>query len=61
MPQPRVKVDVAQVSGQVQKIHVQLGQQVKKGEVLVSLDPSWRAVTWRRPKRPAQQAALESL
>ncbi|MFY7856218.1 MAG: biotin/lipoyl-binding protein, partial [Rubrivivax sp.] len=38
--QARHKVDVgAQVSGQIQQIHVQLGQQVKKGELLVSLDP----------------------
>ncbi|MDT9001041.1 efflux RND transporter periplasmic adaptor subunit [Paucibacter sp. APW11] len=38
--QPRLKVDVgAQVSGQVLRLHVQLGQQVKKGELLVSLDP----------------------
>lgn len=38
--QARHKVDVgAQVSGQIQQIHVQLGQQVRKGELLVSLDP----------------------
>jgi macrolide-specific efflux system membrane fusion protein len=38
--QARTKVDVgAQVSGQIQTIHVQLGQEVKKGELLVSLDP----------------------
>lgn len=34
------RVDVgAQVSGQIQSITVQLGQQVKKGDLLVSLDP----------------------
>jgi macrolide-specific efflux system membrane fusion protein len=34
--QPRVKVDVgAQVSGQVQKIHVELGQGGKKGDLLL--------------------------
>ena len=39
--QPRLRVDVgAQVSGQVQKVHVQLGQQVKKGEELISQDPA---------------------
>lgn len=39
--QPRLRVDVgAQVSGQVQKVHVQLGQQVRKGDVLISLDPA---------------------
>lgn len=38
--QAQTKVDVgAQVSGQIQTLHVQLGQQVKKGELLVSLDP----------------------
>lgn len=38
--QAKTKVDVgAQVSGQIQTLHVQLGQQVKKGEPLVSLDP----------------------
>ncbi|HEY1127838.1 MAG TPA: efflux RND transporter periplasmic adaptor subunit [Roseateles sp.] len=38
--QAKTRVDVgAQVSGQIQTIHVQLGQQVRKGELLVSLDP----------------------
>jgi membrane fusion protein, macrolide-specific efflux system len=38
--QAKTKVDVgAQVSGQVQTLHVQLGEQVKKGQLLVSLDP----------------------
>jgi len=38
--QARTRVDVgAQVSGQIQTIHVELGQQVKKGDLLVSLDP----------------------
>ena len=38
--QAKTRVDVgAQVSGQIQTIHVQLGQQVKKGDLLVSLDP----------------------
>lgn len=38
--QANTKVDVgAQVSGQIQTLHVQLGQQVKKGDLLVSLDP----------------------
>ena len=36
----RTKVDVgAQVSGQVKVVHVELGQQVEKGDLLVSLDP----------------------
>ena len=62
--QPRVKVDVgAQVSGQVQKIHVQLGQQVKKGDLLVSLDPELaRSDVAQAEAAVAQQAALiESL
>ncbi len=38
--QAKTRVDVgAQVSGQIQTLHVQLGQQVSKGELLVSLDP----------------------
>jgi len=38
--QARTKVDVgAQVTGQVRTLHVQLGQTVRKGELLVSLDP----------------------
>jgi macrolide-specific efflux system membrane fusion protein len=36
----KTRVEVgAQVSGQIQTLHVQLGQRVKKGELLVSLDP----------------------
>jgi macrolide-specific efflux system membrane fusion protein len=39
--QPVKKVDVgAQVSGQLQKLHIQLGQSVKKGDVLATIDPS---------------------
>lgn len=38
--QAKTRVDVgAQVSGQIQTIHIELGQQVKKGDLLVSLDP----------------------
>jgi membrane fusion protein, macrolide-specific efflux system len=38
--QAKTRVDVgAQVSGQIQTLHVELGQQVRKGELLVSLDP----------------------
>lgn len=38
--QAKTRVDVgAQVSGQIQTIHVELGQQVQKGDLLVSLDP----------------------
>lgn len=58
--QPKVKVDVgAQVSGQVRRIHVQLGQQVKKGDVLVSLDPELaRSEVAQAEAALAQQAAL---
>ncbi|MFG6448919.1 efflux RND transporter periplasmic adaptor subunit [Roseateles sp. BYS180W] len=38
--QPKLRVDVgAQVSGQIQTLHVQLGQRVKKGELLVTINP----------------------
>ena len=38
--QAKTRVDVgAQVSGQIQTLHVELGQRVKKGDLLVSLDP----------------------
>ncbi|MEJ6006122.1 efflux RND transporter periplasmic adaptor subunit [Paucibacter sp. AS339] len=58
--QPRLKVDVgAQVSGQVRQLHVQLGQQVKKGELLVSLDPELaRSDLAQAEASVAQQAAL---
>jgi macrolide-specific efflux system membrane fusion protein len=58
--QPRVKVDVgAQVSGQIQKIHVQLGQAVRKGELLVSLDPELaRSDVAQAEAALAQQRAL---
>jgi macrolide-specific efflux system membrane fusion protein len=58
--QPRVKVDVgAQVSGQVQKLHVELGQQVRKGDLLVSLDPELaRSDVTQAEAALAQQAAL---
>lgn len=58
--QPRVKVDVgAQVSGQVKTIHVQLGQQVKKGDLLVSLDPELaRSDVAQAEAALVQQAAL---
>jgi macrolide-specific efflux system membrane fusion protein len=58
--QPRLKVDVgAQVSGQVRKLHVQLGQQVRRGELLVSLDPELaRSEVAQAEAAVAQQAAL---
>jgi macrolide-specific efflux system membrane fusion protein len=58
--QPRVKVDVgAQVSGQVQKIHVELGQRVKKGDLLVSLESELaRSEVAQAEAAVAQQAAL---
>ena len=38
--QPKLKVDVgAQVTGQIRTVHVQLGQSVKKGDLLISIDP----------------------
>ncbi|MDP2247219.1 MAG: efflux RND transporter periplasmic adaptor subunit [Nitrosomonadales bacterium] len=39
--QPSSYVDVgAQVSGQIRRIHVQPGQRVEKGELLIEIDPS---------------------
>jgi len=39
--QPRRYVDVgAQASGQIHKIHVEVGDQVKEGQLLVEIDPS---------------------
>jgi len=57
--QPRTKVDVgAQVTGQVRQLHVQLGQAVKSGTLLVSLDsdPGRNAVQ-QAEAALAQQAA----
>jgi macrolide-specific efflux system membrane fusion protein len=61
--QAKTRVDVgAQVSGQIQKIHVQLGQQVKKGELLVSLDPELARndVAQAEAQLAQQRAALEA-
>ena len=39
--QPRRYVDVgAQASGQIQRIHVEVGDEVKEGQLLVEIDPS---------------------
>jgi len=58
--QPRVKVDVgAQVSGQVLKLHVQLGETVRRGDPLVSLDPELaRSELAQTEAQLAQQQAL---
>jgi macrolide-specific efflux system membrane fusion protein len=58
--QARTRVDVgAQVSGQVQTLHVELGQQVKKGDPLVSLDPEIaRSNLAQAQATVAQQQAL---
>jgi len=58
--QPKNKVDVgAQVSGQVKEIPVVLGQAVKKGELLVLLDPQLaQADVARSEAALAQQQAL---
>ncbi len=58
--QARTRVDVgAQVSGQVQTLHVELGQQVKKGDTLVSLNPEIaRSNLAQAEASVAQQQAL---
>ncbi|MFN3437000.1 MAG: biotin/lipoyl-binding protein, partial [Acidovorax sp.] len=44
--QPRRYVDVgAQVSGQILRLHVQPGAEVKKGQLLVEIDPSVQQAT----------------
>lgn len=44
--QPRRYVDVgAQVSGQINRLHVQAGDVVKKGQLLVEIDPSVQQAT----------------
>jgi macrolide-specific efflux system membrane fusion protein len=61
--QAKLKVDVgAQVSGQVQKLHVELGQNVKKGDLLVSLDPELARsdVAQAEASLAQQRAALDS-
>jgi len=61
--QAQSKVDVgAQVSGQIRKIHVQLGQNMKKGELLVSLDPELARsdVAQAEATLDQQRAQLES-
>lgn len=61
--QPELKVDVgAQVSGQVRQIHVQLGQAVKTGDLLVSLDSdsSRNAVQQAEAALAQQVAAMKS-
>jgi macrolide-specific efflux system membrane fusion protein len=55
--QPRDYVDVGtQVSGQVKKLHVEIGDVVKKGDLLAEIDP-----TVYRSKVDADQAQLANL
>jgi len=59
--QPKLKVDIgAQVSGQVRRVHVKLGQWVRAGDPLVSLDPeaSRTAVQQSEAQLTQQAAAL---
>jgi membrane fusion protein, macrolide-specific efflux system len=61
--QAKTRVDVgAQVSGQIQTLHVQLGQAVKKGDLLVSLDPELARteVTQAEANLAQQRAGLEA-
>jgi len=55
--QPRDYVDVgAQVSGQLEKIHVEVGSEVKEGELLAEIDP-----TVYRARVDASRAQLRNL
>lgn len=55
--QPRQYVDVgAQASGQIQKIHVDVGHEVKEGQLLVEIDPSTQTA-----KLDASRYAIENL
>lgn len=61
--QAQTRVDVgAQVSGQIKALHVQLGQRVRRGELLVSLDPELAQadVTQAEAALAQQRALLES-
>ncbi|WP_027329246.1 efflux RND transporter periplasmic adaptor subunit [Marinimicrobium agarilyticum] len=60
--QPRTYVDVgAQVSGQLEAIHVQIGDEVEQGELLAEIDPTvYRArVDGTRAQLRNQQAQLK--
>ena len=55
--QPRQYVDVgAQASGQIHKIHVEAGTEVKEGQLLVEIDPSTQTA-----KLDASRFAIENL
>jgi macrolide-specific efflux system membrane fusion protein len=56
---PSMTVDIgAQVTGQVHQLHVTLGQHVRKGELLVSLDPALaRSDVQQAEASAAQQSA----
>lgn len=61
--QAQTRVDVgAQVSGQIKALHVQLGQRVRKGDLLVSLDPELAQadVTQAEAALAQQRALLEA-
>ncbi|RRV07240.1 efflux RND transporter periplasmic adaptor subunit [Pseudomonas sp. v388] len=55
--QPRSYVDVgSQATGQIMKIHAQVGDQVKEGQLLVEIDPSTQ-----KAKLDAARYAIENL
>ena len=58
--QPRDYVDVGtQVSGQLKKLHVEIGGGVKEGELLAEIDPTvYRARSMRRSAAAHQEAQL---
>ncbi|WP_060481504.1 efflux RND transporter periplasmic adaptor subunit [Pseudomonas sp. NBRC 111119] len=55
--QPRRYVDVgAQASGQIRRLHAEVGDQIRKGQLLVEIDPSTQ-----QAKLDAGQFSIESL
>ena len=65
--QPRRYVDVgAQASGQIHKLHVEVGDTVRKGQLLVEIDPSTSRPGWMpgairsTTSRPSWQSSARS-
>lgn len=48
------------VSGYIQKVHFQSGQLVKKGDVLLDIDPRWHQADFDRRQAEAERAKVQS-